>query len=189
MCNHRFDPAKMNKLDNPERRKVFPPEKILSLLQIKKDDVVLDLGAGPGYFTLPAASLTTGKVFALDVEPKMLEVLKQKTDQHSLDNVHLLKGTIEDIPMGNNQADRIIASLVLHEVDFLSGAIQEIHRVLKPGGRLLCLEWEKKSAEQGPSQRSRIHSDEMKKTLVDNGFHIVQFSSPTEQHYMIIAQK
>ncbi|MGA8942827.1 MAG: class I SAM-dependent methyltransferase [Thermoactinomyces sp.] len=189
MANHRFDPAKVYKLDNPERRKAFPPKKILSLLQIKQDDVVLDLGAGPGYFTLPAASLTTGKVIALDAEPKMLEILKQKTDQHSLNNVELVKGTIEDIPLENNQVDRIIASLVLHEVDALSRAIQEIYRVLKPGGYLLCLEWEKKAAEQEPPRRPRIHSDKMKKILEENGFQLLQFSFPTKQHYMMIAQK
>lgn len=189
MTNHRFDPTKLNKLDNPERRKAFPPEKILSLLQIGRNDVVLDLGAGPGYFALPAASLTTGKVFALDVEPKMLEMLEQKVNQFSLKNIHLLKGNIEDIPMENNQADRIIASLVLHEVESLPKAVQEIDRVLKPEGRLLCLELEKKPVEQVPARRYRIHSDEMKKVLEEHGFHIVHFTFPTEQHYMIVAQK
>jgi ubiquinone/menaquinone biosynthesis C-methylase UbiE len=189
MSERRFDPAKMAKLDNPERRKALPPEKILSLLEMKENDIVLDLGAGTGYFTLPTASRTTGKVYALDVEPQMLETLKKRVNEQHLKNVQLLEGEIEDIPMENDQVDQIIASFVLHEVEPLSKGLQEIRRVLKQGGRCLCLEWEKKPMEQGPPLDHRIHSDDMKKAFEENGFKIVDFTYPTEQHYIIVAQK
>jgi ubiquinone/menaquinone biosynthesis C-methylase UbiE len=189
MSERRFDPAQMARLDNPERRKALPPEKILSLLEIKENDTVLDLGAGTGYFTLPAAKLTSGIVYALDVEPQMLEVLKERVKEQQLINVELLKGIIEDIPMNDDQVNHIIASFVLHEVEPLSKGLQEIHRVLKPGGRCLCLEWERKPMEQGPPMEHRIHSDDMKRVFEENGFQIVNFTFPTEVHYIIVAQK
>lgn len=76
MHERRFNPENMSRLDNPERRKKFPPEKLLELLQIDKKDNILDLGAGIGYFTIPAAQMTDGSVFALDIEPKMLEEIQ-----------------------------------------------------------------------------------------------------------------
>ncbi len=64
-----------------------------------------------------------------------------------------MKGTIEDIPMENNQADRIIASLILHETESLSGAVQEIHRVIK-NGRVLVLSGEgKRTGKAGVIER------------------------------------
>lgn len=189
MSERRFNPAQMAKLDNPERRKALPPEKILSLLEIKEKDNVLDLGAGIGYFTLPAAALTSGKVYALDVEEQMLEVLKQRIDEQHLNNVELVEGVIENIPMGNDQVEKIIASLVLHEVEPLSKGLQEIHRVLKSDGLCLCLEWEKKPMEQGPPLHHRIHSDDMKKTFEELGFKVVSLTFPTEQHYLVVVQK
>lgn len=68
----RFNPEHAAKLDNPERRKALPPETILTLLDIQTGDTVLDLGAGTGYFTLPASKLCR-EVIALDVEPQMLD--------------------------------------------------------------------------------------------------------------------
>lgn len=189
MSERRFNPAKMAKLDNPERRKALPPEKILSLLDIKERDAVMDLGAGIGYFTIPAAALTSGKVYALDVEEQMLEALKQRIDEQHLSNVELVEGVIENIPLEKDRVEKIIASLVLHEVDPLSKGLQEIHRVLKSQGLILCLEWEKKPMEQGPPPHHRIHSDDMRKALEEHGFNIVSLTFPTDQHYLIVAQK
>ncbi|MGG1552315.1 class I SAM-dependent methyltransferase [Paenibacillus ferrarius] len=189
MTERRFDPSKMAKLDNPERRKALPPEKILSQLGIQANDAVLDLGAGTGYFTLPVAKMTTGKVYALDVEPQMLEVLRERVSEQQSDNVDLVKGAIEDIPMDNEVVNQVIASFVLHEVEPLSKGLQEIRRVLQSGGRCLCLEWEKKAMEQGPPLNHRVHSDEMKKAFEDIGFTVTSLSFPTESHYIMIAQK
>ncbi len=67
----RFNPQHLHKLDNPERRKSLPPDKLLDLLKIRDTDTVLDLGAGTGYFTLPASWLCE-KFDGLEAEPQML---------------------------------------------------------------------------------------------------------------------
>jgi ubiquinone/menaquinone biosynthesis C-methylase UbiE len=77
----RFDPSKKDLLDSPERKKLLPPEKLLSLLPIQKNHDILDLGAGSGYFAIPTAQLTDGTIYALDLEPEMLAVLKARMDE------------------------------------------------------------------------------------------------------------
>jgi len=185
----RFDPSKMAKLDNPERRKALPPEKLLSELNIREDQTVLDLGAGTGYFTIPAAKLTQGTVYALDVEPQMLSVLKETVEQEGLQNVHYVNGVIEEIPLADEIADYVIASFILHEVEPLSKGLQEIYRTLKPGGKCFCLEWEKKQMEQGPPLNHRIHSSDMEVNLKQQGFKVLSRSFPTDQHYLMIVEK
>lgn len=150
MNEKRFDPAKLERLDNPERRKALPPDELLKKLPIEKEDNILDLGAGTGYFTLPAARMTNGTVYALDVEPQMLAFLKERVEADAVTNVELVQGEIEEIPLADHIVNHVIASFVLHEVEPLSKGLQEVYRTLQVGGHLFCLEWEQKEEEKGP---------------------------------------
>lgn len=120
MNEKRFDPAKLERLDSPERRKALPPDELLKKLPINKQDNILDLGAGTGYFALPAARMTNGTVYALDVEPQMLAFLKERMEADGITNVELVQGEIEGIPLADHIVNHIIASFVLHEVEPLS---------------------------------------------------------------------
>lgn len=189
MNERRFDPAKIARLDNPERRKAFPPDKILAMLAIGNDEDVLDLGAGSGYFTIPAAAMTQGTVYALDVERRMLDVLEENVQKQGVKNVQPLQGMIENIPLDNEKVHRVIASLVMHEIEPLSKGLQEIARVLKPGGKCLCLEWAKKPTDQGPPMHHRIDSEEMRKAVEECGLTVDSLAFPTDSHYIIVFGK
>lgn len=88
---HQFSTDKMHLLDTPDRHKLMPPKELLDMV-LQTQDTVVDLGAGTGYFTLPAAQMTNGTVYAVDVEPKMLEVLEQRVEEHALSNVTPITG-------------------------------------------------------------------------------------------------
>lgn len=189
MSERRFHPSKIDKLDNPERRRQLPPEKLLATLSIREDDDILDLGAGSGYFALPAARMTNGIVYALDVERKMLDTIQERAEEKGIANIRLVEGELERIPLGDEIVDRAIASYVLHEVDSLDQALKEIYRALKAGGSCLCLEWEKKEMDQGPPMSHRIHSSDMEKAMTEAGFTIASKTFPTDYHYVLIAKK
>lgn len=189
MHEKRFNPEHMARLDNSERKRKLPPDKLLQLLPIHKTDSILDLGAGTGYFTIPAAKMTVGKVLSLDIEPKMLEELKSRLEQQHIGNVELVDGAIEDIPVEDEEFDHVIASFVMHEVEPLSKGISEIRRVLKSGGHCFCLEWEKTPSDSGPPLTHRIHSNDMKQAFLDAGFTVVVQEAPTEANYLLILRK
>jgi ubiquinone/menaquinone biosynthesis C-methylase UbiE len=187
---YHFNPDKMHVLDAPERRKLMPAEKLLNVLPVGSDDTIVDLGAGTGYFSIPAAQMTKSTVHAVDVEPKMLEVLKIRADEQGLSNVRPTIGVIEDIPLQDSVADVVIASLVLHEADPLSKGLQEIHRVLKATGRLLCLDWEpRESPQMGPPLEVRISSSDMEKALNEAGLTVTNRLFPAEFLYIFVAEK
>lgn len=189
MSKHRFDPDKMHLLDMPERRQLMPPEDALRLLPIGNDDTILDLGAGTGYYAIPAARITKGTVYALDPERKMLEVLQARARGAGVTNIELLEGTAEEIPLSDHSVHGVIASLVLHEVDPLAKGLQEVSRVLKDGGYLFCLDWERKESPLGPPLAERIHSAEMEKALAEAGLTVTKRVSPVDFLYMFIAYK
>ncbi|WP_197081099.1 class I SAM-dependent methyltransferase [Gordoniibacillus kamchatkensis] len=189
MHDRRFNLEHMAELESPERKAANPPEPLLDKLDVRDPFSLLDLGAGTGYFTLPAAERTSGIVFALDIEPRMLDVIRGKAEARQLHNIQTLQGQLENIPLEMESVDRVLASLVLHEAETVDQAVAEMHRVLKSGGICLCLEWEKKETPQGPPVHHRISADELKHSLEQHGFSIIEAVRPTDAQYAVIARK
>ncbi len=181
---------KIDFLDGVIRKKMLPPEEILNLLPMQKKSCVLDAGAGSGYLTIPAAIRTNGTVYALDMDPRMLNVIRSKAISENITNIQLIQGGIAPIPMADNSVDVVLASLILHEVGPLSPVLGQMHRVLKVGGYFLCIEYEKdESAVEGPPMHIRIPSTEMEKELISAGFIIEQKRFIKETIYIITARK
>ncbi|MBC6973204.1 methyltransferase domain-containing protein [Bacillus sp. Xin] len=178
---------KIEFLDNPKRRGDIPPEKLLKMLPIKKADTMLDLGAGTGYITIPAAKIVEGSVYALDIDSNMLEVINSKAKKENITNVKSLKGSIDDIPLSENSIDFALASLVLHEVKQLSHSLQQIKQVLKDDGYFVCIEFEKKN--NPTDSHPRIASSIMEKEITNVGLKVIQKLYPTDAIYIIIAKK
>ena len=181
---------KIKFLDGVERRKEFPPEEVLQMLAIKKTDNILDLGAGTGYLTIPAAQMVNGLVYALDMDEKMLEIIDCKAQDESITNIQLVKGSIDNIPLPDDSIDIVLASLVLHEIKPLSTTLQQIKRVLKDGGQFMCLEYEKdESAIEGPPMQIRVPSSVMEQELQNAGLNITQKIFLRKKIYIITAKK
>lgn len=177
-------------LDKPERIKAFPPEELLQMLPIRKTNTILDLGAGTGYLTIPAARMTNSQVYALDIDPGMLEVIDSKAKGAGISNIQLLEGSTDRIPLPDASADIVLASLVLHEVTPLSEILQQVKRVLKEGGCFLCLEYEKtENYTEGPPMNIRIPSLVMEQELMNAGFGISQKVFLNDFLYVVTAKK
>ena len=160
------------------------------MLPIKRSDNILDLGAGTGYIAIPAAKMVDGLVYALDIDPRMLEVIDTKAQREKITNIKSVKGNIDNIPLPDDSIDIVIASWVLHEVKPLSKPLQQIKRVLKEGGYFLCFEFEnKESPIQAPPMNIRIPSSTMEQELVNAGFTIIQKSFPRDYVYVFIVKK
>ena len=104
--------------------------------QIKKGDVVIDLGSGAGNdcFIARAETGDTGKVIGIDFTPAMIDKARANAEKLSFHNVEFRQGDIEKMPVTANVADVIVSNCVLNLVPNKAGVFQEIYRVLKPGG-------------------------------------------------------
>jgi len=105
---------------------------------IREGDTVLDIGSGSGTDVLIAQRLTgpRGKIYALDMTEAMRAKLRQTLEQQGIDNVEILAGNAESIPLGDASVDAVTSNGVLNLVPDKVRAIAEIFRVLRPGGRL-----------------------------------------------------
>lgn len=179
--------GKISYLENPARKDALSPEKLFSLIPIKETDTVMDFGAGTGYFTIPAAKQVSGNVYALDTDAAMLEIIQFKALQENIENIISLHADGIHIPLPDESVEGVIASLVLHEIKPLAGVLEEIKRVMKPGGYLVCIELEPKG--ESLHKAPRISSAEMEREMEAAGFRIVDKLFPSESLYILMAEK
>ncbi|WP_315109981.1 class I SAM-dependent methyltransferase [Clostridium intestinale] len=177
-------------LDSKQRVKLIPPEILISQMPIEKNHTLLDIGAGSGFFTIPMAESTTNKVYAMDPDFRMLKVIEKKAKEKGITNIELIQDYLENLTIENESIDFAMASLILHEVSSLSNALSKIYEVLKPGGHLLCLEYEKDDlVVEGPPMSIRISSENLEKTLTSIGFKLVKKTKINDAIYTMIAVK
>ncbi|MEK5441004.1 MULTISPECIES: class I SAM-dependent methyltransferase [unclassified Fredinandcohnia] len=170
MAGHRFNPEKADKLINPDRKKIVDPERIITMLGLTESDKIVDLGAGNGFFTIPFAQTTRDTVYAVDIEQKMLELLKERANKASIENITYIQSDLENIKMEEDTVDKAFIAFVMHEIPNMTKALEEIKRIIKPGGKLLIVDWEAVESEMGPPLHERISSKEMENFLHSNGF-------------------
>ncbi|MCP8617681.1 class I SAM-dependent methyltransferase [Salirhabdus salicampi] len=172
MSDKRFNPENAHVLWSEKRQKLLPSEEAIEFLQVKETDKVADLGAGNGYFTLPIAQKTKQKVYAVDIEQKMLDQLKVHADVNKVTNIHYVVSDIETITLDDNMIDKAFVAFAIHEVNNHEKVIKEINRVLKNKGQIVIIEWEKNEFNMGPSINEKISSQQMSDILKFYGFEI-----------------
>lgn len=130
-------------LERPERADEEQPNKLLKALKIKPGLVIADVGAGSGYHTFPLAKLTgpKGKVLAVDIQPEMLDIIKRRMKQKKVANVEPVLGTEKDPKLPEAAVDLILLVDVYHEFDFPFEMTEAMVRALKPGGRMVFVEF------------------------------------------------
>lgn len=187
MSGQRFNPHKAYKLIDKKRYEQLPPEKVLAYLGIEKDDKVADLGSGNGFFTIPAAEKTKNTVYAIDIEPKMLNLLKERADERRINNIMYIESNLDHIKLEDHTVDKVIISLVIHEVPDIERTLSEMKRILKPNGKAMIIEWEAKATESGPPLHERIPSERLLDTVEKSGYKAVLVHL-NEANYGIVAQ-
>jgi precorrin-6B methylase 2 len=122
--------------------KVYMGREISQVLELKPDNVVADIGAGSGYFTMPLArSVSNGKVLAVDIQPKMLEMLQQKSKSLGITNVTPVLGTITNPNLPESSVDVVLMVDAYHEFSNPREMMDAIVTGLKPGGRVVLVEF------------------------------------------------
>ncbi|ASS65464.1 MULTISPECIES: class I SAM-dependent methyltransferase [unclassified Paenibacillus] len=185
----KFSPSLIERMESAERREQLPPGLLLQALKIGSDMTVLDVGAGTGYFSFPAATLTSGQVVAADPQAEMIGYMQAKAAEEQVHNLQPVLASAERLPLPDRSVDRAIASLVLHVTDTVEQPVQELARVMKPGGLLFILEWMKKEDEARVPPPSRVEPQEMEELLIRYGFKTVRLDYPTDRHYRMISER
>lgn len=129
-------------LDNPLRRALIKPAGIIARVGLNGSEHVLELGPGPGFFSVEIARrLTYGRLDLFDLQPEMLAKAKRRLDRAGFADVGFTAGEAsEGFPFPDNTFDLAFLAAVIGEVPDQQACVRSLGRVLKPGGRLVFLE-------------------------------------------------
>jgi ubiquinone/menaquinone biosynthesis C-methylase UbiE len=155
---------------------LIDPERLFPALHLKAGDAVLDLGCGEGRYTLPLASRVgrEGMVYAADLREEGLATLNEKAREKGLANIRTLFADVsQPLPLAGGSVNLAFLATVLHdlaEAGQAEGALAEIARLVKPGGRLAVLEFKKMAGPPGPPLAIRLSPEEVAALLRPYGF-------------------
>lgn len=129
-------------LERPERVEEEQPDKVVAAMKLKPTDVVADVGAGTGYFSFRLSRIVTqGKVYAVDIQGEMLNLIEQRKQKLKATNVVTVRSTEKDVKLPDSSIDVVLMVDVYHEFEFPYEMMQSIKRALKPGGRVVQIEY------------------------------------------------
>lgn len=152
---HVFNPEHVAVLEMEERKLWQNPDQILGLVDVKPSFVAADLGSGSGFFTIPLAK-KVAKVYAIDVQNEMLQILEHKIHKQKIKNIKLVLSKENEIPLDDESVSLLITVNTLHEFDDKEKMIKEMHRALKPKGKLLIVDFKKEETGFGPPVAIRV---------------------------------
>ncbi len=129
-------------LERPERIEEERPDEVVAQMNLRPTDVVADIGAGTGYFSFRFAKVVReGKVYAVDVQPEMLSLLEGKQRQLGVSNMTTVRSTETDARLPAGTVDVVFFADVYHEFAYPREMMESIVRALKPGGRVIQIEY------------------------------------------------
>lgn len=158
------------KLEDSRRIEELAPYETLKRIGLANSHVLCDIGAGTGVFTIPAASITKNKVYALDIKEEMLSIIKEKARKEQIDNIECIKVDEDRLPLGDGSVDIVLLVTVLHEIPSHNDFLKEIKRILVTGGRVGLIEFHKEETPMGPPVAYRVSKEEADHAFESLGF-------------------
>lgn len=189
MEQKRFNPGKLDRLNDPSRILNFPILDILDQLQVNDLKLVVDLGAGTAFYAKPIAEkFKDCKVIAADISDIMIDWMKEHVIPY-FPNIQTLKMEDHTLDIPDQSVDLIFMVNLHHELDSPELTLQESYRVLKNGGFIAISDWRKEPSEKGPSYELRYETEKVIDQLISNGFQLISCHTNYPDNYVVIGKK
>jgi cyclopropane fatty-acyl-phospholipid synthase-like methyltransferase len=180
---HHFDPKESAKsFDDPARDTWQLPDRVIAALNLKRGQIVADIGAGTGYFSVRLAkSEAAPKVYAADIEPSMVSYLRERAAREGLNNVIAVQAAA-DRPNLPEPVDLVLIVDTYHHIGDREAYFRRLTTSMKPGGRVAIIDFKPDSPE-GPPKEFRFPLEKFKSEMGEAGYKL------TAQHDFLPRQQ
>jgi arsenite methyltransferase len=164
-------------LKDPKRDEWQKPHQVIQALALRKDEVIADIGAGNGYFSERFAK-HAAKVYAVDIEPKLLEMIQG-------DRVERVTALPDDPKLPAASVDTVFLCNVVHHIDKRGPYWAKVAAALKPGGRVVILDFHRRPLPVGPGPGMKIDKAVMIEELKSAGFKLAKDYGDLQYQYFL----
>ncbi len=185
-----FPPDKIFLLEEP--RDWQNTEEIMDRLHLEAGDIVADIGAGSGYFTIPLASKVgdKGLVFAEEIQIEMINYISKKVDDLGLKNVRVIFGKPEDPSLLDNFFNLVFLANTYHELEKPSMMLENIKKDLRHSGKLTIIDWDPtKHSPFGPPVEVKVPENTAIMEVERAGFELIEKHNFMPYHYFLVFKK
>lgn len=174
-------------LERPKREQEERTDLLVQGLDLKQTDIIADIGAGSGYFSFRIAKLVPqGKVFAVDISPQMIGIVRSKMAKEKITNVIPIQSTIKQTKLPPNSVDAALIVDAYHEFSHPLEMATSILDSLKPGGKLILIEYRMEDPSVPIKLLHKMTEKQAKAEMKNAGFKWEKtLSMLPQQHFMI----
>lgn len=174
--------------DDPARDAWQKPAEVVRALQLQPGMRVADLGAGTGYFSryLAAAVGDRGTVFAADTEPQLVAHLRERAEQEHTPNVIPILASADNPRLPAGAVDVVLIVDTVHHLDDRINYLHRLRRILKPGGRVVVIDFKKESIPVGPPPEHKLTREQIVEEFASAGYRLVSEPAILPYQYFLV---
>ncbi|EED35095.1 methyltransferase type 11 [Luminiphilus syltensis NOR5-1B] len=177
-------------LERPSREREERTDLLLDALPIRDGDVVADLGAGSGYFSLPIAKrVGSGRVLAIDIQPEMLDLIRQRSSADNIQNIDTVLATVSDPKIPSSSVDLLLLVDAYHEFSHPREVMQGVMEGLVPGGKVILVEYRAEDPRVPIKPLHKMTEQQAKRELEAVGFNFVENLRSLPQQHILVFRK
>ncbi len=168
--------AYLARLEDPERLAWQKPDEVVAALGLRPGQIACDLGAGPGVFAirLGRAVGPGGRVHAIDVEPRMIEILERRAKEAGVSNVHPILAPDGEVALPPEPCDAIVLVTVFHHFPDGPAALRRLATALRPGGRIANVDFHEGELPVGPPTDHKVSREAFLASAAQAGLAVVE---------------
>jgi ubiquinone/menaquinone biosynthesis C-methylase UbiE len=184
---HRDPAAYIKALEDPARDAYQKPHEVVEALGLKAGEIIADIGAGSGYFTLRLAHHVgpSGHVYGVDVSPDMIRHLNERIRDGGLLNVSTILARPDD-PLLPQPVDRFVVVDVWHHIDDQPKYLALMKKLLKPGGQVVMIDFHKRDLPVGPPLAMKISREDLIAQMETHGFRVAREHTFLPHQYFVV---
>lgn len=177
-------------LERKNRQQEEGTDILLRELKLKPTDVVADIGAGTGYFTFRMSPLVPqGKVLAVDIQPEMIQYLRDNKAHNQAPNVEPVLGTVKNPNLPAGGVDVVLIVDAYHEFDHPREMMSAIKTALRPGGRLMLVEYRAEDTHVPIKRIHKMSEAQARKEVESVGLEFVENIKTLPQQHLLVFRK
>jgi arsenite methyltransferase len=184
---HRDAKAYIAALEDPKRDAYQKPHEVITALDLKPSQVIADIGAGSGYFSFRFAHhVGSGRVYAVDISPDMILHMNRRIRETGMTNLTTVLAPPDDPLLADTSLDFVFICDTWHHVEKQGEYLAKLKKMLKPGGQLVMIDFQKRELPVGPPLEMKIAREDLVRQLEEAGFKLLKEHTFLPYQYFLV---